>query len=234
MQQISENELMENINNGTISPYRLYSTDVDYPQYFSVDYYLNHPYDNIEKEQKLKMMFLDIEVYTNHAGVFPKPESAMFPISALTTYVNTENKYIAYLLLMSKNFNKFPVDNIEDVRQEYKKILKENNYINDEELELKIYTNEIEMVKQYWVDLHKVDPAAIATWNGDTFDIPYKYYRTVKLFEDNESKAHSIMSKFGKVDVKYFSGKTIIDFPEFTSFDLYYLFKPRADGGLTY
>jgi DNA polymerase elongation subunit (family B) len=221
------------IKSDKISPYQFYSTDIDYPQYYSVEYFLNHPHDTIEKNQKLKILFLDIEVYMQGSTKFPKPEEGEFPVSAITTYLNTKNKFTSYFLLLNKNIQKFPVEDLEKQKQDYLNTLLQNKYITDKDtLEIKIFTNETELLKTFWEDVKTDDPACLTGWNSDQFDLPYLYYRTVNVLNGDEKRAHKLMSKFGQVKVRAYGGKIVIDFPEFINMDLYYLYKPRAEGGL--
>jgi len=69
---------LEEFNNLDISPYQVYGLDLDYQQSFSINSYLENKNDTIDNDQLLNIVFADIEVFTNNAGVFPKPEIAKF------------------------------------------------------------------------------------------------------------------------------------------------------------
>lgn len=224
----------EEFKNMDINPYQVYFLDVNYQQYYSIQNYLKNKDDNIDKDQLLNIMFLDIEVFTANAGVFPKPESAKFPISAITTYSTFDKTFRSYLLLQHSNIQKFPTkEELPNLIESYVKNLIENKYItSDEKLEIYIFNNEMDLIKACWSKLREIDPTILSGWSLENFDIPYIYFRLSNLLNKNESEIGKILSSFGKVKVDKFNNDFLIKIPEYPILDLLYAYKPRDDGGL--
>jgi len=225
---------INDVKNGVISPYQMYNTDIDYPQYYAVDYYLNHPNDTIDKNMPIQTCFLDIEVYTGNSGKFPKPQEAEFPINSLTLRSSFEKKYVSFYMLTSRNASKFPYDDIKIAIDYYKKELIENKYIkDDEDIEIHLFNNELAMLKSFWVYIHNMDPAVLSGWYSSDFDIPYMYHRACKLTDDERGfEAARIMSKFGVVKKTKLRNKVLVNISDYTDMDLAYLYRPRDEGGL--
>lgn len=230
-----QNFSFEEFKSMNINPYNVYGLDLDYQQYYSIQNYLKDKTDTIDKDQPLNILFLDIEVFTNNAGVFPKPEQAKFPINAITIYSTFDKTFRSYLLLQHSNINKFPgKDEIPNLIQHFIKDLAEDKYINPdtENLEINIFTNEIDLIKACWGKIRETDPSILSAWNGDRFDIPYIYFRLSELLSKNEVEVGKILSQFGKIKVEKFGNEFMIKIPEYPVLDLLYLYKTRDDGGL--
>ena len=217
-----------------LSPYQVYGLDIDYQQYYSIQHYLNNKTDVIDKDQILNIVFGDIEVYTANAKVFPKPELAKFPISAITLYNNFNKTFNSYFLLHQFNISKFPNKNqILDLIKRFKKELIENKYIyENENIEIEIFTDELSLIKTCWNKIKDIDPSLLGGWNFDRFDLPYIYFRLGNLLNKNKNEIGKILSRFSKIKVEKFGGDYLIKIPEFPVLDLLYAYKPRDDGGL--
>jgi DNA polymerase elongation subunit (family B) len=217
-----------------ISPYQIYSLDLDYQQYYSIQNYLKNKDDTINKDQKLNIVFFDIEVYTSNAGVFPKPESAKFPINAMTIYSTFNKTFSSYFLLQHSNIQNFPSkEEILSLTQNYTTDLFKTNYIlDDEKLEIFTFTNETELIKACWNKIKQIDPSILSGWATDRFDLPYIYFRLSNLLNKNEIEIGNILSRFGKIKVEKFANEFLIKVPEYPILDLLYAYKPRDDGGL--
>ncbi|MFA7507772.1 MAG: 3'-5' exonuclease, partial [Bacilli bacterium] len=215
-----------------LSPYQVYGLDIDYQQYYSIQHYLNNKTDVIDKDQILNIVFGDIEVYTANAKVFPKPELAKFPISAITLYNNFNKTFNSYFLLHQFNISKFPNKNqILDLIKRFKKELIENKYIyENENIEIEIFTDELSLIKTCWNKIKDIDPSLLGGWNFDRFDLPYIYFRLGNLLNKNENEIGKILSRFSKIKVEKFGGDYLIKIPEFPVLDLLYAYKPRDDG----
>jgi DNA polymerase elongation subunit (family B) len=225
---------LEEFNNLDISPYQVYGLDLDYQQSFSINSYLENKNDTIDNDQLLNIVFADIEVFTNNAGVFPKPEQAKFPINAITIYSTFEKVFRSYFLLQHSNINKFPSkDEIPDLINQFTKDLLVDKYINsDEKLEIYVFTSEMDLIKACWEKIREIDPSVLSGYNMDKFDLPYIYFRLSNLLNKNEVEIGKILSLFGKIKVEKFGNEFLIKIPEMPVSDLMYLYKVRDDGGL--
>jgi DNA polymerase elongation subunit (family B) len=236
MNQYTSSQFLELLNDNKITPYNCYGLDLDYTQYFSIDHYLKNPNDNFEVNQKLNTILIDIEVYSNNNGKFPIPSVAKCPISAITIYSTEEQIYKSYILLMHSNINKFPSkDQLPQLINEFKKILIEEEYFKEsdnEQIEIFVYTNELEMIKACWSEVRRIDPATLSGWNFSLFDLPYIYFRLGNLLNKNESEVGKILSIFGLVKINKMGEDYIVSIPEMPVADLLYLYKPREDQGL--
>ena len=234
MQQFSYNEF----KNLEISPYQIYSLDLDYQQYYSIQNYLKNKTDEIDKDQKLNIMFIDIEVYTANANVniFKNLDMgiAKFPINAITIYSTFDKTFRAYYLLQHVNLQKFPTkEEYPNLIQSYVKDLADDKYINqDEKLEMYIFSNELDLIKACWSKVRDIDPTILSGWNSDEFDLPYIYFRLGALLNSNEVEIGKILTQFGKIKVEKFNGKNLVKIPEYPVLDLMFLYKPREDNGL--
>ena len=234
MKQIDYQSFLEQVKNGSISPYQMYNTDIDYPQYFAVQHYLKQTKDNIDVNMPINTCFLDIEVYTGNAGEFPKPQLAKYPINSLTLRNSFEKKYVSFFMLNSRNATKFPYDDIKIAIDHYKKELIPNGYMTEEEdIEIHLFNNELQMLRAFWSYIHTQDPAVLSGWYSSDFDIPYMYHRACELTNDEKGyEAAKIMSKFGVVKKTKLRNKVLINISDYTDMDLAYLYRPRDEGGL--
>jgi len=217
-----------------ISPYQVYGLDLDYQQYYSIQNYLKNKTDTIDKDQFLNILFMDIEVFTNNAGVFPKPDQAKFPINAITIYSTFDKTFRSYFLLQHSNISKFPEkEEIPNLVQSFVKELLDDKYIlSDEKLEIYIFTTEIDLLRACWNQIRNIDPTILSGWSTDRFDLPYIYFRLSNILNKNEVEIGKILSKFGKIKVEKFGNEFLIKIPEYPILDLLYAYKPRDDGGL--
>ena len=217
-----------------LSPYQVYSLDLDYQQYYSIKNYLANKADIIDNDQPINILFHDIEVFTNNAGVFPKPELAKFPINAITIYSTFEKTFKSYFLIQHSNLHLFPnKDEIPKLIEAFTKDLLEDKYIkSDEKLEIYVFSNEIDLIRSCWNEIKRIDPTVLSGWSSDRFDIPYTYFRLSNLLNKNEAEIGKILSSFGKVKFEKFQNEYLIKIPEFPVLDLLYAYKPRDDGGL--
>lgn len=236
MDEIEYGSFLDQIKSGAISPYQMYNADIDYPQYFAVKHYLEHPNDNIDNNMPLNICFLDIEVSTSNSGEFPDPRIAKYPITAITLRSSYQKKYVSFFMLNRKNMNKFPHDNIKEVIDYYRKELNTNGYLDDsEDIEIHLFSNELQMIRACWAYIHNVDPAILSGWNSSEFDIPYQYNRIGSITNDEKGyEAAQIMSKFGVIKKTKLRNLVLINISDYTDMDLLYLYKPRGDGGLNY
>ena len=217
-----------------VSPYQVYQLDLDYQQYYSINNYLNNRTDVIDKDQPLNILFLDIEVFTNNAGVFPKPELAKFPINAITIYSTFDKTFRSYYLLGHSNIHKFPSkEELPNLIQSFTKDLVDDKYFSlDNKLEIHLFNNETDLIKACWNKIREIDPSVLSGWSTDRFDLPYIYFRLSNIFNKNEVEIGKILSSFGKVKIEKFGNEFLVKVPEYPVLDLLYAYKPRDDAGL--
>ena len=223
MDELRFEQIEEALKNNQLNFYNFYSADLDLTSYYSAEYYHNNPKDSINVEQLIKKVFTDIEVYTYHKGLdFNNLGEDL--ISAITFYDNQQQIFYAYIYLIDGVIEKF--GNVEGKNKQYKTFLIDNKYITDKDnIVVKSFTNEVEMICEYWNKIKEIDPTILSSFNGDSFDYPYLYERLVKL--KNKNIAAKTMSIFNYVHYRH----GIVSIPEFRIADLLYLFRPRSEGG---
>jgi DNA polymerase elongation subunit (family B) len=236
MNELSLQQFNDLLSSEQISPYSIYGLDIDYQQYFSINHYINNQDDTLEKDQKLNILFLDLEVYTGNAGEFPKPNQSKYPISAITIYDTQTKIFRSYFLLQRINIDKFPnKDQFDKLIEYYKNELINNEYIGKNEefdLDIQIFTYELDLVKTCWNQVKKIDPTILSGWNSDRFDFPYIYFRLSNLLNKNEKEVQEILSRFGVVKIHKLGEEIFVQIPEAPICDLLQLYKPRDEGGL--
>ena len=121
----------------------------------------------------VKRVAIDIEVYTPVKGRVPDPEKAEFPIISIALAGNDGLKKV--LVLMR-----------EDV----------NSTISKHDVDVETFKTEKELLKRFFEII--VDYPVILTFNGDDFDIPYIYYRALKLNFVPEEIPFAVTSHEGK------------------------------------
>jgi len=236
MQTFSLDEFTQLMNSKNITSYNVYNLDQDYQQFYSIDHYLKNPDDNFDKDQKLNILFQDIEVYSANVGEFPKPHLAKHPISAITIYSTFEKVYRSHILLQHSNANKFPdKDKISELEKSFKEDLLKDGYLDeDENIKILVFMSELDLIKTCWNKIKEIDPAVLSGWSSERFDLPYTYFRLSNLLNKNENEIGKILSQFGTVKIQKMGEDYLIQIPEYPVADLLYLYKPRSDSGLNY
>jgi DNA polymerase elongation subunit (family B) len=150
-------------------------------------------------KHKLKIFYLDIETYGKDG--FSTPEEARDPINLITIYDSLEEKY--YTWGLSKSYSSK----------------------NENETYIKCSNEEILLKK--FLDFWESDyPDCVSGWNICGYDIPYIINRIAIIFDDQEAKRLSPVSKLRfvenmsvnklgkKMDRWYISGISILDYME--------------------
>lgn len=234
MNEIKERDFINSLKNNQLSPYQIYNFDLDYSLIYSAEYYLKHVEDSIKKEQKLNILFFDIEVFTNNSGEFPIPSLAKYPIVSNTIYSTFEKCYHAYFMLMGENINLFPSNNISELEESFTKYLNENGYMDDDEtIKINLCNSENEVIIDSWNKIHELDPVILSGFSADNFDLPYIYNRLMGLC-NNKEQVHNILSKFGNTKIRNYGKNQIVSILEYPLADIRHLYVTRAEGGLNY
>ena len=220
-----------------INFYNIYNLDITPTIYFSSKYYHEHPNDKIDVEQKLRILFIDIELYTyENIKIDLDISKASIPINAVTIIDSETKEITSFYLLIDKNYNLFGISNdssfdyenfIQQKKQYIYNHLIENKYIEDEyKYELLLFNDEKYLLQSLWNKIHYYDPDILTGWNIDLFDMPYMFTRICGIFKVEDPGF--LMSKFGTATLK----NKLVNIPEYTIVDLLRLYKPRDEGGL--
>ncbi|MFW6025775.1 MAG: 3'-5' exonuclease, partial [Candidatus Woesearchaeota archaeon] len=176
MREIDPEEVTEKLKTGELNYINFYN-NLEPQQYFSISHYLKNPNDTIDRDQRLNILFQDIEVYSYESGNVA-PDSAKSPISSNTLYSSFEKTYHTYFLILRDVLKNITEDDIESKREEVKKELLDNEYIKkDEDIQFHIYENEFQMIKDFWMKIHELDCSVLTGFFFDGFDLPYIYNR---------------------------------------------------------
>jgi DNA polymerase elongation subunit (family B) len=237
MQEIKYSELDTFLKNKELNFYNIYNSDLNTPIYYSTQHYINNPDDNTDIEQKLHILFVDIEVYWHDKNVKFEFDVANHPINALTVYSTELKIFKSFYLLYDFNYQKFgitPNCNIQEVINNhiinYKTWLLKEKYVNDDDnIEINIYNNELQLLLDAWAYIRNTNCVILSGFNSDNFDYPYIYKRLLKLYNDDKPKVDSIISQFGLIEFNSNGFMKIIDYP---ICDIQYCYKIRGDGGL--
>jgi len=131
-----------------------YEGDVRLTTKHAMDYY--HFNQGEPSKTYDNIMFCDIEVDTGKERTFPNQVDARFPINMITTILN--NKTITYVIDNKTE----PIKPIDDV-------------------EMKIFKNEKQLMSTFIKDFKKSDPDFITGWNFINFDMYYIFNRLPKI-----------------------------------------------------
>lgn len=223
MDNLSYEQLRKLIDTNSINYYNIYNSDQDIPTYFSAEYYINNPHDNVDINQILNIAFTDIEVYQEDRSIKFDFDGNQYPINAITVYLsNTKTFYSLYWLLPTNQ-------NLFDKNYNFLDELKRQKYCNDDcNFQYIIYTDEKAMLTDYWNLIKGSNISILSGFNFDIFDLPYIYRRMLYIF-GNKSQVHNMISAFGHVEMDY---NKMVKIPEYVVLDILYCYKPRSDGGL--
>lgn len=168
MQTLQLRDVLDKLKDDTLQYNQFYNADIDADQYFSIRHFVENEHDTIDMNQKLKILFFDIECYFyNHKDVidFKKAEGM---INAITIYDSITKTYHAFLLLLSdKNQNLVDINNTEKYAEKYKNELLEHDYITEDET-INVYfyiDNELQFIEECWQLIHQIDPAILTGFN---------------------------------------------------------------------
>jgi len=237
LKKMTFNDIERLIKGNELSYFNIYNSDINPVSYFSTKYYHEHQYDNINVDQKIRIMFIDIELYTEeNMKLDLDSKKAEIPINCVTIIDSFTKNISTFYWLINKNMELFGIKHdpnfdyskfIIDKQNKLKNDLINLSYIDDSyNIELSLYDNEKSLLTDLFLKIHQYDPDTLSGWNIDMFDMFYIYNRLCKLFGNID--AERLMSKFGKVEVK--SDRVYIT--DYAITDLLYLYKPRDEGGL--
>lgn len=185
-----------------------YEGDIRIEDKHIIDYFINNKKEN--EDPNLNILYMDIEVDTDGSKLFPKPQDADFPITLNT--IKYHDKIITYILNNGSEIR--DIKNLEVELNEKEK----TRTIEYDNIELKIFNEEKDLILSFISDIHKLDPDIITGWNVINFDLFYIYTRMKKLGLDPNT-----MSRFGNVYVD--GDKDIANLPGYVVIDMCALYK---------
>lgn len=237
METVELNNVIEQLENGQLSYNQFYNAEIDTTHYYSTDYYSKHNQtDNLDVDQPLKIMFCDIEVYKCDLEQLRIKKQTPGPINSVCIFDSKSKCYYLFgLIMMTKNYQLIDIKNPKQYEDQFTKELRDAKYIKeDENIRILFYIDEeLKMLEDLWILIHKIDPAIHSGFNFDQFDLPYMYYRLKYLCNNDDDRVNKILSKFGIVKVRGFGGAAI-QIPEYPICDIRRLYMPRDEMGLNY
>ena len=235
MQTLQFKDVIDKLKNNELQYNQFYNADIEASHYFSIQHFTENEHDTIDKNQKLKILFFDIEAYFHNRTDTVDFKNAEGVINGITIYDTKTKVYHAFLLLLSnKNRNLVDFDKKQEYIKKFKQELLDYSYITeDEDIELHFYVDdELKFIEDCWQLIHQIDPCLLSGFNSDAFDLPYFYNRLTKLYNGDENKTANTLSKFGVVkNRKYNSGLVLYQIPEYPIADIRRLYMPRDESG---
>jgi len=236
LEELSLDNVIEMIENNELSYNQFYNAEIDTAQYYSTKHYKQYTHDNLDIDQKLKILFLDIEVYKCDLEIFRNKKQSSGPINSVAIFDSkTKTYYVFILLMMTKNANLIDLNNKDEIIQKYKKELIEEKYLKeDENIQLFFFVDEeLQMIEKMWQLIHYFDPTILTGFNSHYFDYPYIYYRLMVLYNNDENKVNNLLSKFGVVKKRGYGSGDILQIAEYPICDVRRLYMPRSESGLS-
>lgn len=200
---ISSNKIIEKIDNLKLCFGRYqdrnrtsfgYGGDINIATQHTVDYYLKTKGEAPIIRQNI--LFFDIETYQYHDNIFPDPNQAKYPITAISFRTDREDDFThVYLLKINGEID----SRIDDIFRSGK-----YPYIT-------LFNDEKAMLRAWFQAIKKCDVDFLAGWNVGGFDIPY----IIKRMQNLKIPASEI-SEFGymygdKNGRNFIAGYTVMD-----------------------
>jgi len=158
------------------------------------DYYLQSKGES--EKYDLNIMFVDIETYATEKG-FPNPEEARDRICMITYHYH--GRIVCYV-----------IDNKVLLKKRDAPDIDIGGLIEGDQII--VCKSERELVNNFIKDLKKLDPDIVAGWNLVGFDIPYIYFRCLKIGIKPDTMSHfrevSVDKKLGYSDI---AGLVVLD-----------------------
>jgi len=238
--QIEFQQVLSGLKTGQLKYYNLYNADLQIDGVLSSEYYKSHSNDNTDRDQKVSVVFLDIEVWTRNA---PNQKfdfkTGDCPLSAITLYSTVSKSFQAFVLLTDQNkaafgltpkmTNEEATELVSNMQTDFTKRLKETKHImEDEPVQIHVFMDEMTMMKACWDWIKQENPLILSGWNSDLFDLPY-FYSRIAFISDKQTAAKT-MSEFGYCHLD----RGLLKIAEYSNMDLLRAYKPRAEGGMNY
>jgi len=218
------NDVLQGLKTNTYKFYQFYNIDIDIDEYSFIRHMTQFKDSNSSK--LLNKSYYDIEVLIDPA-IFPDPKKADYMVNAIALYNNISNT--AYILTIVHDCNiTNPLVLQEEVNKLYQVKCEENDAYVVENIEINVLVqeNEEELIQTFFKLVQEQNNLMLIGFNSATFDDPYMFNRTHKLFGENSWQ--SIISEFGEVQ-KY--GESSFELPDYILVDILKLYKPVGSGG---
>lgn len=162
----------------------------------SVDYYLQSEGEPLLVKRNI--VFFDIEIYLYTSLAFPSITDAQYPISMFSFAVDDGPVHV-WLLRIDEEIDK----NIDEIAKQFPN--------------LRIFTDEKQMLTEWIKFLQEQDPDFVCGWNSNAFDWQYIFFRMKTL-----KMRTSSISKFENV---WCDGETKVEITGLVCLDLLWLYK---------
>ena len=173
IKEFNKLKLIKNKSKWDFQDYCNFESDVRIEVKRSIDYRFNRKSE--EPKIRLKIQFMDIEIYNEGEKRFPKPEIAEKPINAIS-FKNGNDAGPVYVFIL-----KLPNTFSTEIDEKYINEFIKQNEEDKIEIKVKIFDKEEDLIYGYCDIIKEYDPHIITGWNTDGFDYPYIYNRMKRL-----------------------------------------------------
>lgn len=218
-------DIVNHLKKNNYKFHQFYNLEIEADEFSFIEYMLN--YKDSDRSKVLNKTYYDIETFVPETGEFTDPEKVEYPINAIALYNNVNNTCYVLSFVTECNITD-PLEIEQGVLKLYQEKVQENETyaIQDLKIEIIICSDEKELLLNFFKIVRDLNTLALVGFNSSTFDDPYIFNRTSKLFGEEEMK--NIVSEFGIVD-KY--GASTFELPDYLLVDLLKLYKPVGSGG---
>jgi len=173
----------------------------------------------------LNKSYYDIEVFYDPA-IFPDAEKVDYMVNSIAVYNNITNKSTIFTIPTGCNITDETELN-EGVNRRYNEICSENPQyqVDDMEVSVRVFTDEAELLKEFFLHLISLDTLFLIGFNSSTFDDPYVVNRGLRLVGE---RIYQYISEFGEIS-KF--GSRTYTWVDYIKIDLLQMYKPVDAGG---
>jgi len=217
-------DITNNLKKNNYKFHQFYNLEIEADEYNFIDYMLK--FKDSDKSKVLNKTYYDIETFVNEDGDFTDPQKVKEAVNSIAVYNNVSN--IAFVIAFVTECNITDPAEIEaGVRKMFDEKVQENETYNipDLVLDIRIVPDEKTLIETFFQIVRSQNTLALIGFNSNTFDDPYMFNRTSKLF--GETQMRDIISEFGIVD----SYGDKFEIPDYLLVDLLKLYKPVGSGG---
>jgi DNA polymerase elongation subunit (family B) len=214
-------KLSSAISRGDLNFYRFYNLDFNPEEHQFQKYMLNYQ-EGDHTSKILNKSYYDIEVAIEQ-DIFPDPEKAAYPVNAIAIYNNIKNEAVVFALPYKGQHMEVE----REVKDIYFSLVKENPIydIPDINIRVQTYTQEIDLLKDFFIYARQVNSLFLIGFNSSLFDDPYVVKRGINLMGEG---IYKYISEFG--EIKKF-GERSFEWPDYIKVDILNLYKPVDQGG---